>query len=60
VVGSVGQPRDHDPAACYAVLDDAHDTLIYARVPYDIDAAATKIRAAGLPSELAARLYQGY
>jgi diadenosine tetraphosphatase ApaH/serine/threonine PP2A family protein phosphatase len=60
VIGSVGQPRDHDPAACYAVFDDAHDTLTYVRVPYDIDAAATKIRAAGLPTELAARLYQGY
>ena len=44
----------------YAVLDDAADLLTYVRVPYDIDAAARKILAAGLPSGLAHRLYQGY
>jgi diadenosine tetraphosphatase ApaH/serine/threonine PP2A family protein phosphatase len=60
VIGSVGQPRDRDPAACYAVLDDARDTLTYARVPYDIDSAARKILAAGLPAILAARLFEGY
>jgi diadenosine tetraphosphatase ApaH/serine/threonine PP2A family protein phosphatase len=60
VIGSVGQPRDHNPAACYAVLDDAQDVLTYVRVPYDIDGAATKIRDAGLPIGLSYRLYQGY
>jgi diadenosine tetraphosphatase ApaH/serine/threonine PP2A family protein phosphatase len=59
VIGSVGQPRDHNPAACYAVLDDTHDTLTYVRVPYDIRTAARKIRAAGLPGVLAARLTEG-
>jgi diadenosine tetraphosphatase ApaH/serine/threonine PP2A family protein phosphatase len=59
VIGSVGQPRDGNPAACYAVLDTARGVLTYIRVPYDIDAAARKIRAAGLPAELAERLYDG-
>jgi diadenosine tetraphosphatase ApaH/serine/threonine PP2A family protein phosphatase len=59
VIGSVGQPRDHNPAACYAVLDDARDTLTYVRVPYDIRTASRKIRAAGLPGVLAARLLEG-
>ena len=56
----LGQPRDHNPAACYAVLDDTRDVLTYIRVPYDIDAAAKKIRDAGLPIGLSYRLYQGY
>lgn len=59
MIGAVGQPRDRNPAACYAVLDDERDALTYFRVPYDIDAAAAKIRAAGLPSYLARRLYEG-
>ena len=60
VIGSVGQPRDRDPAACYAVLDDERDLLTYVRVPYDIETAAQKIRAAGLPPSLSARLFEGY
>jgi diadenosine tetraphosphatase ApaH/serine/threonine PP2A family protein phosphatase len=60
VIGAVGQPRDGVPDACYAVLDDEESTLTYLRVPYDIEGAAAKIRAAGLPSILAARLAQGY
>lgn len=60
VIGAVGQPRDRNPAACYAVLDDATDVLTYVRVPYDIDGAARKIIEAGLPVGLAYRLYQGY
>jgi diadenosine tetraphosphatase ApaH/serine/threonine PP2A family protein phosphatase len=60
VIGSVGQPRDRNPAACYALLDDAHDVLTYVRVPYDIDSAARKIHDAGLPVGLSYRLYQGY
>lgn len=60
VIGAVGQPRDHNPAACYAVLDDERDMLTYFRVPYDIDGAAKRIRAAGLPPMLASRLYEGY
>jgi diadenosine tetraphosphatase ApaH/serine/threonine PP2A family protein phosphatase len=60
VIGSVGQPRDRDPAACYAVLDDERDLLTYVRVPYDVESAARKIRAAGLPLSLSARLFEGY
>ncbi len=60
VIGSVGQPRDRNPAACYAVLDDAREVLTYIRVPYDIESAARKIRDAGLPLGLAYRLYEGY
>lgn len=59
VLGSVGQPRDGDPAACYALLDDAKDMLTYVRLPYDVASAARKIRAVGLPDFLASRLEQG-
>ena len=59
VVGAIGQPRDGDPAACYALLHDKQGTLTYLRVPYDVDAAARKIVKAGLPAPLAARLYRG-
>jgi diadenosine tetraphosphatase ApaH/serine/threonine PP2A family protein phosphatase len=60
VIGSVGQPRDHNPAACYAVLDVQRSVLTYIRVPYDIETAARKIRDAGLPIGLARRLFEGY
>jgi diadenosine tetraphosphatase ApaH/serine/threonine PP2A family protein phosphatase len=60
VIGSVGQPRDHNPAACYAVLDDQRNVLTYIRVPYDIESAARKIRDAGLPLMLSLRLFEGY
>jgi diadenosine tetraphosphatase ApaH/serine/threonine PP2A family protein phosphatase len=60
VLGAVGQPRDHNPAACYALLDETQNTLTYIRVAYDVASAARKIREAGLPAVLAARLEQGY
>ena len=47
------------PAACYGLFDDVRSTLTYVRVPYDADLAARKIRAAGLPEILAARLTLG-
>jgi diadenosine tetraphosphatase ApaH/serine/threonine PP2A family protein phosphatase len=59
VIGSVGQPRDHNPAACYAILDAARRVLTYIRVPYDVDTAARKIRDAGLPAVLSRRLVEG-
>jgi diadenosine tetraphosphatase ApaH/serine/threonine PP2A family protein phosphatase len=59
VIGAVGQPRDRNPAACYALYDDGPRTLTYVRVPYDVDSAARKIREAGLPPFLAARLAWG-
>jgi diadenosine tetraphosphatase ApaH/serine/threonine PP2A family protein phosphatase len=59
VIGAVGQPRDRNPAACYALYDDGPRTLTYVRVPYDVDTAARKIRAARLPPSLATRLALG-
>jgi diadenosine tetraphosphatase ApaH/serine/threonine PP2A family protein phosphatase len=60
VIGSVGQPRDHNPAACYAVLDDERNVLTYIRVPYDVENTARKILEAGLPIALSYRLFEGY
>ena len=59
IPGSVGQPRDGNPAACYAMFDTDTSILTYHRVPYDHEAAAEKIRAAGLPERLADRLVDG-
>ena len=59
VVGSTGQPRDGNTAACYAMLDTDRATLTFFRVPYDWRVAAGKIRAAGLPESLARRLEHG-
>ena len=59
VIGAVGQPRDRNPAACYALYDDQTRELTYVRVPYDIESTARKIRDAGLPPFLAARLAWG-
>ena len=59
VLGSVGQPRDGDPAACFAMFDTASREITYCRVPYDVDAAAARIRGNGLPPSLADRLFVG-
>ena len=59
VVGSVGQPRDRNPAAAYTLFDDASRELTFFRVPYDHHAAAQKIRDAGLPGSLAYRVEAG-
>jgi len=58
-VGSVGQPRDRDPRAAYAIWDREERTVTIERVGYDHRAAATKILAAGLPRALADRLANG-
>jgi len=58
-VGSVGQPRDGDPRACYVVYDTAAHEVIFRRVAYDIERAQRKILAAGLPALLAERLTEG-
>lgn len=60
IPGSSGQPRDGNPAAAYAVFDRAENSITYHRVPYDHGTAADKIRAAGLPLRLAARLLTGH
>jgi predicted phosphodiesterase len=59
VMGAVGQPRDDNPAAAYAILDTKTNELTYLRIAYDFQAAAAAIHAAGLPRMLAARLFIG-
>lgn len=59
LIGAVGQPRDGNPAACYATIDTEAMDMTWCRVPYDIASAAAKIRAAGLPDVLAERLFVG-
>lgn len=57
--GSVGQPRDGNPAACYAIFDTQQSELTFFRVPYDTETASQKVLAAGLPASLAQRLIHG-
>jgi diadenosine tetraphosphatase ApaH/serine/threonine PP2A family protein phosphatase len=59
IAGSVGQPRDGNNAAAYALYDEDKRMLTYFRVPYDHLTAASKILAAGLPERLALRLHRG-
>ena len=59
IVGSVGQPRDSNPAAAYALFNDASETMTFFRIPYDHLATAARIRAAGLPEVLAERIARG-
>ena len=59
VVGSLGQPRDGNPEACFAVFEPGTEVLTFHRVPYDHFSAADKVRRAGLPEELANRLITG-
>lgn len=58
-VGSVGQPRDRDPRACYAIFDDEQSLVTLRRVEYDIAAAQEKMSAATLPEILVSRLAAG-
>ncbi len=58
-VGSVGQPRDGDSRAAYAIYDLAQNVVELRRVEYDIKATQEKIRAAGLPERAATRLEIG-
>ena len=60
IPGSTGQPRDGNPASCYALFDDDAHALTYFRVPYDHVTAARKIREAGLPEFFGVRLQVGY
>ena len=57
--GSVGQPRDLDPRASWAVFDPDACTLTFRRTPYDVPGAQNAIQAAGLPVELGSRLTEG-
>lgn len=57
--GSVGQPRDGDPRACYLEILPDETELRWQRVSYPVERTQTKIRDAGLPPFLAERLAQG-
>jgi predicted phosphodiesterase len=58
-VGSVGQPRDGDWRACYAIYDLASKLIVFRRIEYDIAKTQAKIIAAGLPPMLAERIADG-
>jgi diadenosine tetraphosphatase ApaH/serine/threonine PP2A family protein phosphatase len=57
--GSVGQPRDFDWRAAFAVYDSEAKDVVYHRVPYDVAAAQQRVLKAGLPRRLAERLKEG-
>jgi diadenosine tetraphosphatase ApaH/serine/threonine PP2A family protein phosphatase len=57
--GSVGQPRDGNPQAAYAIFDDKEFSIHFKSVPYDVGQAQRRILAAGLPPYLAERLALG-
>lgn len=58
-IGSVGQPRDGDWRAAYAIYDTAQKLVTVRRVEYDIASTQKKILAAGLPEMLAERIAEG-
>lgn len=58
--GSVGQPRDSNPDAAYAMLDVETNVLEYRRVPYPIHVTQEKMRRADMPERLIARLEHGW
>lgn len=58
-IGSVGQPRDGDWRACYAIYDLESRMIVFRRVEYDIATTQEKILAAGLPPMLAERIQEG-
>ncbi len=57
--GSIGQPRDCDWRAAFAIYDSDASRITYRRIPYDLTAAQGRILLAGLPQRLAARLREG-
>lgn len=59
IAGAVGQARDGNPAAAYALWDVARELITFHRVPYDCRSAAAKVRRAGLPEAIAYRLERG-
>ena len=58
--GSVGQPRDNDPRAAYALLDVERAQWRFRRVRYDVEITQAAMRKAGLPERLIARLAYGW
>jgi diadenosine tetraphosphatase ApaH/serine/threonine PP2A family protein phosphatase len=59
VVGAVGQPRDGRPVANYCLWDARRNEVSFERVAYDVESAARKVEAAGLPTSLPKRLREG-
>lgn len=57
--GSIGQPRDRNPAAAYAIYDASTRVVHFDRVPYDAEKTREKILRAGLPGMLGDRLLVG-
>ena len=57
--GSIGQPRDNDWRAAFAIYDTEAQEIVFHRVPYDLTAAQGRILMAGLPEKLALRLRDG-
>jgi diadenosine tetraphosphatase ApaH/serine/threonine PP2A family protein phosphatase len=57
--GGVGQPRDGDPRASYAIYDSERQMVQLYRVSYNVEATQKKIMSSGLPVMLASRLEQG-
>jgi len=57
--GSIGQPRDRNRSASYAIFDSSEGVVAFDRVPYDVDKAREKILRAGLPAMLGDRLLVG-
>jgi diadenosine tetraphosphatase ApaH/serine/threonine PP2A family protein phosphatase len=57
--GGVGQPRDRDPRASYAMYDSDEGTIVHYRVAYDIAATQARMEQAGLPHFLINRLESG-
>ena len=55
--GAVGQPRDGDPRAAYAILDREERIIVFHRVAYDVEGTAKAMLQGGLPECLAARLH---
>jgi len=58
--GSVGQPRDRDPRAAYAILDTSQNTWEFRRVGYDITSVQKRMEAVGLPERHIQRLASGW
>jgi diadenosine tetraphosphatase ApaH/serine/threonine PP2A family protein phosphatase len=57
--GSIGQPRDKNPAACYLIYDTRRETIDFVRVAYNHERTARKILRVGLPGIMARRLAKG-
>jgi diadenosine tetraphosphatase ApaH/serine/threonine PP2A family protein phosphatase len=58
--GSVGQPRDRDPRAAYAIFNSDQATWQPCRAEYDIESVQQRVREAGLPEKHAVRLAEGW